>query len=192
MDFPAFKEMFKEVLDSIDENEVNTLTDLFFEARKQSSTVYVIGNGGSAANASHLCEDMAKGTVRNFDRQKRLKVCSLTDNTPGILAWGNDEGFHRIFVEQLRTFAQDGDILVALSGSGNSRNILEAVQWANNNRLKTIGITGYNGGQLKKMSQYTLHVPVDNMGVAEAAHDVVFHFFVETLCKRFSEEDGVM
>ena len=111
--------------------------------------VFIIGNGGSGANASHLCEDLAKCTLRDFENQKRLKVLSLTDNTAGIMAWGNDEGYDRIFIEQLKNLASPGDVLLAISGSGNSPNILRAVEWANANGMTTVGITGFGGGKLK-------------------------------------------
>lgn len=191
MSFADFRNYFKKATDTVDEGEVQALLDLFIQSRRDGRFVFVIGNGGSAANASHFCEDMAKGTVRDFDTQKRLKMLSLTDNTPQIMAWGNDEGFGRVFLEQLKTYANAGDVLVAISGSGNSENIITAVEWANANGLVTVGVTGYDGGKLRAMATHGLHVPINNMGTAEAVHDMVFHYFVETLCQKFGEEDGV-
>ena len=191
MDFKAYRDAFKETLDRIDGEEVARVADLFADVRRAGRYVFIAGNGGSAANASHFCEDLIKGTLRDFDRQKRLKIVSLTDNMPGILAWANDEGYDRIFVEQLKTYASPGDVLVAISGSGNSPNVLTAVDWANEHGLVVVGVTGFEGGRLRALSRYTLHIPVMNMGVAEAAHDVIFHYLVEALRERFARDDGV-
>ena len=115
----------------LDAAQIESLSDLIEAAYHAGRFVFIIGNGGSGANASHLCEDLAKCTLRDFENQKRLKVLSLTDNTAGIMAWANDEGYDRIFVEQLKNLASPGDLLLAISGSGNSPNILKAVEWAN-------------------------------------------------------------
>ncbi len=191
MDFSEYRDRFKGILDTIDGGEVEKVVDLLARARDEGRFVYFVGNGGSAANASHACEDMVKGTLSDYDNQKRLKIVSLTDNTPAILAWANDEGYDRIFVEQLRTYASAGDVLIAISGSGNSPNVLAAVDWANENGLATVGVTGFNGGALKKKARYGLHVAIEDMGAAEAAHDVVFHYLVTTLHDRFAREDGI-
>jgi D-sedoheptulose 7-phosphate isomerase len=170
-----------ELLDRVDPQEVQALLDAILEAYHNERFVFVIGNGGSAANASHLCEDLGKGTLRDFEGQKRLKVMSLTDNVPYILAWANDEGYERIFVEQLKNFAQPGALLIAISGSGNSANVLRAVEYANAHGMATFGVTGFDGGQLKRIAQKSFHVPSHNMGTVEAVHDVVFHYLVEAM-----------
>ena len=176
---------FSALLKKVDLTEVETLVNLLTDAYKNDRFVFIIGNGGSGANASHLCQDLGKGTLHDFDKQKRLRVMSLTDNTPYILAYGNDLGYDRIFVEQLKNFGRPGAVLLAISGSGNSPNILKAVEWANANGLTTVGITGYDGGKLKKMCHQSLHVPSFNMGVVEAVHAVVFHYLLDTLYVRF-------
>jgi D-sedoheptulose 7-phosphate isomerase len=191
MDFPAYRQFFAHTLERVDPAAVEGLVELFARARQDGRTVFVVGNGGSAANASHFCEDLCKGTLRDFDCQRRLKVMSLTDNTPAIMAWANDEGYQRVFVEQLRTYAAPGDLLIAISGSGNSPNVLEAAAWASSHGMTTIGLTGFGGGKLKPLVDHALHVPIDNMGAAEAVHDVVFHYIVEKLCERFAHEDGI-
>ena len=118
----------------VDPASVKQLADLMWERYEAGRMIFVIGNGGSGSNASHFCEDIGKGTLaRKFfddEAKKRFKILSLTDNTPYILAWGNDEGFDRVFSEQLKNLASPGDLLVAISGSGNSPNILRAVEWA--------------------------------------------------------------
>jgi D-sedoheptulose 7-phosphate isomerase len=166
--------------------QIEALSGLIEDAYHAGRFVFICGNGGSGANASHLCEDLAKCTLRDFENQKRLKVLSLTDNTPAIMAWGNDEGYDRIFVEQLKNLASPGDLLLAISGSGNSPNILKAVEWANREGLVTVGITGFGGGKLRSLAQHSLHADVDDMGLAESLHQVVFHWLIDDLYRRIS------
>ncbi len=179
-----------EELARVDPQEIQKLADLIYERYLNGRFVFLIGNGGSGSNASHFCEDMGKGTLaRSFfddDTKKRLKVLSLTDNTPYILAWGNDEGFDRVFVEQLKNLASPGDLLVAISGSGNSPNILRAVEWANANGLTTFGCTGFSGGKLKTLAHHGFHVPLDDMGIVESIHLTAFHWVVDDLYRRIS------
>jgi D-sedoheptulose 7-phosphate isomerase len=167
--------------------EVDALADAIVDSYRNDQFIFVIGNGGSAANASHLCEDLGKGTVTDFENQKRLKILSLTDNMPYILAWANDTDYERIFVEQLKNLASAGDLLIAISGSGNSPNVLRAVEYANDHRLRTYGVTGFDGGELKRIAQATLHVPCMDMGVSEAVHGIFFHYLMESLRRRFRE-----
>src|SRR5437867_10641586 len=164
LDARSFLERAGEELRRIDEVEVQALADAVAECYEHGRTVFLCGNGGSGSNASHFCEDLGKGTLRredfDNDKKKRLRVLSLTDNTPYILAWGNDEGFDRVFVEQLKNLANAGDLLIAVSGSGNSPNVLRAVEWANRNGLRTFGCTGFSGGKLKSLAQHQFHVPL--------------------------------
>jgi D-sedoheptulose 7-phosphate isomerase len=175
-------------LGKIDPAQVQALADAIFDCYRQRRIVFVIGNGGSGSNASHFCEDLGKGTLRredfDNDNKQRLRVLSLTDNTPYILAWGNDEGFDRVFVEQLKNLAEPGDLLIAISGSGNSPNILRAVEWANRNGLTTFGCTGFSGGKLKGLAKHGLHVPLDDMGIVESIHLTAFHWIVDNLHAR--------
>jgi D-sedoheptulose 7-phosphate isomerase len=179
-----------EELAKIDPAQIKSLADAIWDVYQAGRFVFVIGNGGSGSNASHFCEDMGKSTLdrKDFenDAKRRLKILSLTDNTPYILAWGNDEGFDRVFVEQLKNLASPGDLLVAISGSGNSPNILRAVDWANRNGLKTFGCTGYSGGKLQTMAQANLHVALDDMGIVESIHLTAFHWVVDDLYRRIS------
>jgi D-sedoheptulose 7-phosphate isomerase len=109
----------------------------------------------------------------------------LTDNTPYLLAWANDEGYDRIFVEQLKNLRQPGALLIAISGSGNSENVLQAVRYANDHGMRTFGITGFEGGQLAVLAQQKVTVPSNNMGLVEAAHSILFHYVLEDLYERF-------
>ena len=137
----------------LDLAQVEQLTDLIEAAYHADRFVFIIGNGGSAATASHLCEDLAKCTLRDFERQKRLKVLSLTDNIAWLMAVANDLSYDRVFVEQLKNLASPGDLLVAISGSGNSPNMLRAVEWANRHGLETVGVTGFSGGKLRALAR---------------------------------------
>ena len=173
-------------IERLDLEQVETLSGLIEHAYHAGRFVFICGNGGSGANASHLCEDLAKCTLRDFENQKRLRVLSLTDNTAGIMAWANDEGYDRIFVEQLKNLASPGDLLLAISGSGNSPNILKAVDWANRHGMTTVGITGFQGGKLKTLAHHNLHAGVDDMGMAESLHQVVFHWIIDDIYRRIS------
>lgn len=177
-------------LDKLDLASIEALGREIYDAWSDGRFVFICGNGGSGSNSSHLCEDLGKSTLdrKDFtnDAMKRLKVMSLTDNTPYILAWGNDEGFDRIFVEQLKNFASPDDVLIAISGSGNSANILRAVEWANAKNLRTWGITGYTGGTLKKIARHNLHVPLDDMGMVESIHLIAFHWVLNDVYARIN------
>ncbi len=176
---------FGSLIQKVNPSEVQLLIDEITKAYQNDRFIFIIGNGGSGANASHLCEDLGKGTLSDFENQKRMKVLSLTDNTPYILAWANDTSYDRIFVEQLKNFAEPDSLLIAISGSGNSPNVIQAVDYANTNNMITFGITGYDGGRLKQNAHHNLHVPSYNMGVVEAVHMVIFHYILDTLCERF-------
>src|SRR5438034_7655233 len=188
LDARQFLECVGQELLRINPSEVEALAGAIYECYEQRRFVFLIGNGGSGSNCSHFCEDLGKGTLRRqdfeSDGKRRLRVISLTDNTPYLLAWGNDEGFDRVFVEQLKNLASPGDLLIALSGSGNSPNILRAVEWAHKNGVKTFGCTGFSGGKLKALAQQNLHVPLDDMGIVESIHLTAFHWVVDDLHRR--------
>jgi D-sedoheptulose 7-phosphate isomerase len=190
LDVRPFLERVGQELSRIDPAEVKALADAIFVCYQERRMVFVCGNGGSGSNASHFCEDMGKCTLRredyDNDKKKRLRILSLTDNTPYILAWANDEGFERVFAEQLKNLASPGDLLIAISGSGNSPNILRAVDWANRNGLKTFGCTGFDGGKLRKLAHQGLHVSLDDMGIVESIHLTAFHWVVDHLHARIS------
>ncbi|GAB5440070.1 MAG: hypothetical protein Fues2KO_04190 [Fuerstiella sp.] len=117
-----------------------------------------------------------------------MKVLSLSENTSSILAWANDEGFDRIFVEQLKNFASHDDLLIAMSGSGNSPNILQAVDWGNSAGLTTWGLTGKTGGKLGKLARRSIHVPTDDMGIIQSVHLMVFHWILDDLHGRINSK----
>ncbi|GAC1449749.1 MAG: SIS domain-containing protein [Isosphaeraceae bacterium] len=174
------------VVAGLDLSQIETLADLIEGQYQTGRFVFIAGNGGSGANASHLCEDLAKCTLRDPESQKRLRVLSLTDNSAWIMAVANDIHYEGIFVEQLKNLASPGDLLLAISGSGNSPNILKAVDWANSHGLSTVGITGFGGGALRNLAHHNVHVEVDDMGITESAHQVLFHWVIDDLYRRFS------
>jgi len=186
----AFLDRVALELGRIEPAQVKNLSDLIHACYEGNRFVFVIGNGGSGSNASHFTEDVGKGTLKRADfdndAKKRVKILSLTDNTPYILAWGNDEGFDRVFVEQLKNLASPGDLLIAISGSGNSPNVLRAVEWANRHEMTTFGCTGFSGGKLQSLAQHNLHVPLDDMGIVESIHLTAFHWVVDDLYRRIS------
>jgi len=188
--YDEYRTVFDKAMKDTPREEVEALVEAIEEAYDRDKTVFFCGNGGSAANASHFCEDVGKGTIADMAGQKRLRVISLTDNTPYILAWANDNGYETIFVEQLKNLAGPGDLLVSISGSGNSPNVLRAMEYAKEIGMKNFGITGYDGGKVKKLADACLHVPCDDMGVCEAVHVVLFHYVVYSLYDRFAKKQG--
>ena len=163
-------------------------SDRFVEALyagfEQGRTVFLIGNGGSAANASHFGQDLAKGTLSSMSATRRFRVVPLTDNIGFITALANDEGYDSIFEQQLRNLAASGDLLVAISGSGNSPNVIRAAEYAHSIGMTVIGVTGFDGGKLKALADVSVHIPVDDMGMTEALHGVVFHLAMCRLRER--------
>ena len=192
LDIDSYFERCSTELHKLNQSDIKSLADSIFEAYQTGACVFICGNGGSGANASHFCEDLGKSTLRPTDFEndsvKRLKVLSLTDNTPYILAWANDEGYDRIFVEQLKNLAGPDDVLVAISGSGNSPNVLRAVDWANKHNMKTCGITGFDGGLLRQTASTSIHVPLDDMGLGESIHLVIFHWILDDVYGRINLE----
>lgn len=187
MNFNNYIEYLEKAIASVEHTQVETFIELLYGAYKNKKMVFVIGNGGSAANASHLAQDLAKGTRSRLEQEKRIKALSLTDNLPFVTALGNDDGYDTIFEQQLRTFASSGDILVCISGSGNSPNIIKAVEWANKNGLETVGITGFNGGKLKTLNKHSVHVPLNDMCTAESVHSIIFHYVIIKLQERMKD-----
>ncbi len=175
-------------LGRIDRDQVRRLAELVYQAFAAGQSVFVFGNGGSGATASHLCEDLNKNALRDQDlrdeSKRRPRILSLTDNTSFITAIGNDLGFEQVFVQQLMHFGRPGDLAVAISGSGNSRNVLLAVEWANRQGLATFALTGFDGGKLKDLAQEGLHVKVADMGMVETLHLAIGHWLVDDLQAR--------
>lgn len=164
---------------------IDRVTNALWRAYRDNRTVYVFGNGGSAALASHCACDLGKGTVVNGNR--RFRVLALTDNVPLMTAWANDASYEDVFAEQLTGLVQKGDIALAISGSGNSPNVLKALQVARDAGAFTIGLTGFKGGLVKALCDLCVIVPSDNMQVIEDLHVSVNHAIFSVLRARMSE-----
>lgn len=192
LDTDSYVNRLNEELDRIDRSAMERWADLIYGAWKSANFVYIIGNGGSGTTASHMAEDLGKSSLRESElrdeSKKRLKVLSLTDNAGWLMAVGNDLAYDQIFVQQLMNYGQPGDALLAISGSGNSPNVLNAVDWANRHGLKTFGLTGYSGGRLKEMQQDGLHVVLDDMGMVESIHLCLFHWVLNDVFARINSE----
>jgi len=161
------------------------IVPLFLKARAEDRTIFFCGNGGSASTASHFVVDIAKGTRKSLapggPRTQRFRCVALNDNVPSVMAWANDADYSRIFSEQLRSLAEPGDLVVAISGSGNSPNVLEAVRAAKEMGLTTIGLSGIGGGKLKDLVDVSLVVPSPSMQHTEDVHLIVLHFLTAYL-----------
>jgi len=192
LDTARYMDRLNDELKRVDQAAMQRWADHIYQAWEQSRFVFIIGNGGSGTTASHMSEDLGKSTLRESDladeSKKRLKVLSLTDNAGWLMAVGNDLAYDQIFVQQLMNYGSTGDVLVAISGSGNSPNILAAVDWANRHDLVTFGLTGYDGGKLKTKGQDGLHVNLDDMGMVESIHLCLFHWVLNDVFARINGE----
>jgi D-sedoheptulose 7-phosphate isomerase len=181
--FPAtYKADVMKAIESVDLGKVGEAIDLLKQARDENRQIFVCGNGGSASTSSHFVCDMVKGA--SFGRSNRFRIMALTDSLPTITAYSNDVSYECIFAEQLKNFAHPGDVVMAISGSGNSPNVLRAVEYANSIGCKTIGLTGRDGGKLAPMVQLNIHASNPHMGRIEDVHMIVSHmicyYFMET------------
>lgn len=177
-----YRKQVIEVFLKVKQEDVVNLIRLLESARAEDRQIFVCGNGGSAATASHFATDLGKGA--SYGKEKRFRVLSLTDNIPWISALANDTDYSMIFVEQLKNYARPGDLLIAFSGSGNSPNVVCATEWARQNGVVTIGITGRPGGSLGRLAAHPVHVESSHMGRIEDAHFFLQHI----LCYYFMEK----
>ncbi len=169
----SYKQQLIETIQSIDTAQVDRAIEWFDEARANNRHIFVCGNGGSASTASHFACDVVKGA--SFQRESRFRILALTDSLATLTAYSNDVSYDCVFVEQLKNFAGPGDVVMAISGSGNSPNVIKAVEYANKIGCKTIGLTGRDGGKLGPLSQLNIHVPAQHMGRIEDAHLNICH-----------------
>lgn len=174
MTYPElYKQSLLEAVEAIPLEGVNRAIELLRQARDNGRTIFVCGNGGSAATSSHFVCDMVKGA--SYNRARRFKIIALNDSLPTLTAYSNDVAYEMAFVEQLKNFAQPDDVVLAISGSGNSPNVLRAVEYANSAGCKTVAMTGRDGGKLGKMAHLNLQAGVPHMGRIEDAHMIMCH-----------------
>jgi D-sedoheptulose 7-phosphate isomerase len=182
----TFAEQYKsellQTIEAINLDKVNQAIDWFKQARADGQTIFVCGNGGSASTASHFACDMVKGA--SYNRDSRFRIMALTDSLPTMTAYSNDVSYECVFCEQLKNFAKPGDLVMGISGSGNSPNVLRAMEYANSIGCKTIALTGRDGGKLGPLANLNIQVPVPHMGRIEDAHMIVCHmigyYFMDT------------
>jgi len=179
----------KDVLDRIPLGPVDEIIQAIELAQNNRQRVFVIGNGGSAATASHMMNDLCKGTLghKGDAPWPRLRVIALTDNVSLMTAWANDTDYNHIFSEPLKNLAERGDLLIAISASGNSPNILAAVEAAKQIGVKVIGLTGFGGGKLAKLAEISFVVPSDGYGPVEDVHMILDHIITGYLYEKLKE-----
>lgn len=182
------KQYFEElqrVVAAISHDSIDQMADALVRAYEAGRVVYTFGNGGSAALASHLACDLGKGTAY-CNGGKRFRVLALTDNIPALTAWANDSSYEDVFSEQLRNFVQPEDVAFAISGSGNSKNVLNALHVARQARATTLGISGFQGGQMKSLCDICMVVPSNNLQIVEDMHLATAHSIFRIVYSRMS------
>ncbi len=179
-----------DVLDRLPLREVEGVMEVLEEAHAAGRQIFIVGNGGSAATASHMMNDLNKGTLghKGDAPWPRFRVIALTDNVSLMTAWANDTDYNHVFSEPLKNLAQSGDVLVAISASGNSPNILAAVHVAKKKGLKVIGLAGFGGGKLANLSDAAVVVPSNEYGPVEDAHMILDHIITGYLYERLKEK----
>jgi D-sedoheptulose 7-phosphate isomerase len=172
----------KEIFDKVRLSEIKSFIEVLLTARESGSTIFFIGNGGSAATASHFANDLAFGTN---EYEKPFKVMSIVDNVPVLTALGNDYGYNDIFVRQLKVYGKKKDVLVGISASGNSQNLIKAFEYASTVGIKTVALTAFDGGELRKITNCSVHIPTDKKeyGPAEDLHMILDHLVANYLMR---------
>lgn len=187
---PTFLKSYLKELNSVFEQirpvEFEDFLDELLGAYERNSYIFIFGNGGSGSTASHFACDINKGV--SFGRENRFKVISLNDNSPTIMAYANDVSYDDVFVEQLKNFMSGDDLVIAISGSGNSKNVIKATEYANENGARTFGICGYGGGELKKICQKSLSIDSIDMQKVEDIHMILVHCTMQYLQLKLSNQ----
>jgi D-sedoheptulose 7-phosphate isomerase len=179
----TYLQEFSGLVSRIDVNAICRVAKLLAEARKKSATIFIAGNGGSAAISSHWVNDLGKATKRS--EYPPMRVLSLSDNVSWLTALANDEGYERVFSGQLENFANPDDVLIVISSSGNSMNLVRAVELAKSRNLRTIGLLGFSGGKLKNMVDEHIVIETDKgaYGLVEPAHEMLCHLITKCLAE---------
>lgn len=174
------------VLNAVRPEEFEQFIDVLRAAYERQKQIFIFGNGGSGSTASHFACDFNKGV--SYGKDRRFKIICLNDNVPTMLAYANDVSYEDIFVEQLKNFLAPGDVVIGVSGSGNSGNVLRAVEYANQQGAVTYGICGYGGGKLKQAAAKSLVVRSNDMQKVEDAHYVILHCAMQYFCQADIDE----
>jgi D-sedoheptulose 7-phosphate isomerase len=184
----VYFDLLSATLSNVSREVVEAITDCLADAYFRRSSIFTFGNGGSASLASHVACDLAKGASDPASKRKGLRVTALTDNIPMITAWANDLSYDEVFAQQLRNFAEPGDVAMAISCSGNSPNVLKALSVARELGAMTIGLGGFAGGKMKSLCDICLVVPSDNMQIIEDVHLSVAHALFTIVRNRIAME----
>ena len=182
----AYFDDVKDLLDRIDAREVETIVDSLLETWRHGRRVLLMGNGGSSSSVSHIVNDMQKNI--HLEAGRPLRTLCLSDCTPLMMAWANDTQWENIFAPQVECWAEPGDVVIGVSGSGNSMNVINGIEAANRAGAKTFGLAGYRGGKLKDVAQQCLVVPCDNMQRIEDVHMILLHVLFSALLERAKAE----
>jgi D-sedoheptulose 7-phosphate isomerase len=177
-----YRQLLTDTLDKLDMTAVDAMVDCFADAHSRGATIFTMGNGGSGASASHAAGDFLKGASYGLDQ--RFKMICLNDNLPSMMAIANDIGWEDIFVEPLKNFLQPGDVVIGISGSGNSKNVLKAADYAKAKGATVIGMTGFKGGKLREVADISIHSDAMDMEVAEDVHMAVFNMVKKVMMAR--------
>lgn len=172
----SYIEMEKAVLDSLSAESISAVMNILEDARLKGKRIFICGNGGSASTASHFECDFNKGI--SYDQKVKYDFECLSDNVPMMMAIANDIGYDDVFVVPLRNKLKDGDIVIGISGSGNSENVIKAIEYGNEAGAETIALVGYDGGRLKGIAKHHIHVCVDNIQIVEDIHLVLNHMMM--------------
>jgi len=176
-----FLEVQSHCVKEIKENSgtIDKIIKIIISARNNNKTIFTMGNGGSGSTASHFVSDLQKTMI--MKNEKRIKAISLVDNIPVILAWSNDVSFESIFEEQLKNHVEKGDIVIAFSGSGKSKNVVNALKFAKKKGVKCIGFTGKSGGHFNRICDVVFKVPSNDMLTIESQHITICHCITATI-----------
>lgn len=172
----SYIELEKKVLDTLSSEDINTVMNVLEDARLNGKRIFICGNGGSASTASHMTSDFNKGVSLNQNVKYDFEC--LSDNVPMMMAVANDIGYDDVFVVPLKSKLHIGDVFIGISGSGNSENVVRAMEYANSNGAVTIALVGYDGGKLKNAAKYSIHCQVDNMQITEDVHLILNHLMM--------------
>ncbi len=174
----------------LDHEQIAAAAEAFYETYREGGNIYVFGNGGSGATASHVTGDFLKGASYGLD--KRFRMICLNDNIAAMMAIANDIGYEDIFVEQLKNHAKEGDLVIGISGSGNSENVVRALQYATDNKVSTLALTGFKGGKISTIAENWVHADVQDMEVTEDVHMVVFNIIKKEMQERLMGDNPSM
>lgn len=176
----------KTILDNTNLLVLEKIINILLNAYYSEKQILVMGNGGSASTASHFVCDINKGV--SYPLSKKFRVISLSDNIPLIMAYSNDLSYEDIFIEQIKNYLKPGDVVIGISSSGNSKNVLKAIEYANENKAITIGLTGFDGGLLAKLAQVNLNVMTMDMQKSEDIHLILTHLIMQILQEKLNQK----